>query len=440
MSTSEEIYAKVARVLAESLNVDEDSVTPEATLQHDLGAESIDFLDIVFRLEREFGIKIPRGELFPEAIFQGDPKFVRDGRVTDAGMGELRSACPTPTWAPLIRIGGPAADREFPGFENVFDKVGGAVGAPVDRRRFLQLMGASLALMGLGGISGCRRPDVKTLPYARSPEAIVPGMPLYYATSIPRPEGCYPILVESHEGRPTKVEGNPSHPLEARAPAICRPRPPFSTFTTRTVCGTCARAISRAAGKPSTPLSRVTRGTSVPESVAGVARPSEDVPSPALHLLREHLAKTVPEAVWHAYEPLDRDSVRGGARLVFGEPLVASHRLDRADVVLAVDADFLGDDAESVRHAREFVSRRSGEKMNRLYVVENTYTIAGGRADHRLSLPASGGTAYLLAASERVLGLLGVEPRALGRNDLKAAAERATLSVPQPSASRRSPA
>jgi acyl carrier protein len=94
MSAFDEIYDRVARVLVESLNVDQDDLTPTATLQGDLGAESIDFLDVVFRLEREFGIRIPRGELFPESVFQGDPDFVRDGRVTEQGMGELRSRMP----------------------------------------------------------------------------------------------------------------------------------------------------------------------------------------------------------------------------------------------------------------------------------------------------------------------------------------------------------
>jgi acyl carrier protein len=94
MAASEEIYTKVTRVLVESLNVDEDDLTLSATLQGDLGAESIDFLDILFRLEREFGIKIPRDELFPESVFQGSPDFVRDGHVTDQGMGELRSRMP----------------------------------------------------------------------------------------------------------------------------------------------------------------------------------------------------------------------------------------------------------------------------------------------------------------------------------------------------------
>src|SRR2546425_5107430 len=94
MANRDEIYSKVSATLVEALNVDEDEIKPESTLQGDLGAESIDFLDIVFRLEREFGIKIPRGELFPESIFQGDPELVQDGRVTPKGLDELRSKMP----------------------------------------------------------------------------------------------------------------------------------------------------------------------------------------------------------------------------------------------------------------------------------------------------------------------------------------------------------
>src|SRR5438094_3622797 len=94
MPSQEEIYSKVSATLVEALNVDEDEIKPTSTLQGDLGAESIDFLDIVFRLEREFGIKIPRGELFPESIFQGDPDFVQNGRVTEKGLDELRSRMP----------------------------------------------------------------------------------------------------------------------------------------------------------------------------------------------------------------------------------------------------------------------------------------------------------------------------------------------------------
>jgi len=94
MPSQEEIYQKVSATLVEALNVEEDEIKPNATLQGDLGAESIDFLDIVFRLEREFGIKIPRNELFPESIFQGDPEFVQNGKVTAKGLKELREKMP----------------------------------------------------------------------------------------------------------------------------------------------------------------------------------------------------------------------------------------------------------------------------------------------------------------------------------------------------------
>src|SRR5438067_12084189 len=94
MPTQDEIYTKVSATLVEALNVDEEDIRPTSTLQGDLGAESIDVLDIVFRLERQFGIKIPRGELFPESIFQGDPEFVQDGKVTPKGLNELREKMP----------------------------------------------------------------------------------------------------------------------------------------------------------------------------------------------------------------------------------------------------------------------------------------------------------------------------------------------------------
>lgn len=94
MPSKQEIYEKVVATLVDSLNVEPEEIRPDATLQGDLGAESIDFLDIVFRLERGFGIKIPRGELFPESIFQGDPEYVQDGKVTPKGIELLRQRLP----------------------------------------------------------------------------------------------------------------------------------------------------------------------------------------------------------------------------------------------------------------------------------------------------------------------------------------------------------
>lgn len=93
MPSREEVFEKVQTVLVDALGVDEDEVKPDATLTGDLGAESIDFLDIVFRLEKAFSIKIPRGELFPENVLT-DPNFVKEGRVTDLGITELRKRMP----------------------------------------------------------------------------------------------------------------------------------------------------------------------------------------------------------------------------------------------------------------------------------------------------------------------------------------------------------
>jgi len=91
--TRDEVYTKVQEVLVDALGVDEDEVSPEATLTTDLGAESIDFLDIVFKLEQAFGFKIAQGELFPENVAQ-DPRFVRDGKVTPEGLATLREKLP----------------------------------------------------------------------------------------------------------------------------------------------------------------------------------------------------------------------------------------------------------------------------------------------------------------------------------------------------------
>jgi acyl carrier protein len=112
--TQAEIYQKVSSTLIEALNVDEDQINPQATLVGDLGAESIDFLDIVFRLEREFGIKIPRGELFPESIFQGDPEFVQGGKITAKGLTELRTKMP---YADLTKF---ETNPDFDGLRDLF--------------------------------------------------------------------------------------------------------------------------------------------------------------------------------------------------------------------------------------------------------------------------------------------------------------------------------
>jgi len=110
----EEIYGRVATVLVEAINVQKDDIALTATLQGDLGADSIDFLDIVFRLEHEFGIDIPDGELFPESVFRNDPEFVSEGKVTDKGIADLRSRMP------YVDLGSFESDRRLSAVPDLF--------------------------------------------------------------------------------------------------------------------------------------------------------------------------------------------------------------------------------------------------------------------------------------------------------------------------------
>jgi acyl carrier protein len=114
MPSQDEIYEKVQETLVDALGVDDDEVSPEATLVGDLGAESIDFLDIVFRLEKSFDIKIPRGELFPENLAAADSGFIKDGQVTEAGLAELR------TKMPHANVDKLAADPKVENIQNLF--------------------------------------------------------------------------------------------------------------------------------------------------------------------------------------------------------------------------------------------------------------------------------------------------------------------------------
>jgi acyl carrier protein len=131
MSPNTEVGDRVIRVLVDALSVESSDIVPTAKLQEDLGAESIDFLDIVFRLEQEFGIEIPTEELFPETIFRGDPTLVQDGRVTERGLDELRSRMP---YADLSGFEGDRRLGEVPSLFTV-DLLTRYVGWKLERQR-----------------------------------------------------------------------------------------------------------------------------------------------------------------------------------------------------------------------------------------------------------------------------------------------------------------
>ncbi len=261
----------------------------------------------------------------------------------------------------------------------------------VSRRHFLHLMGASLALAGL---SACTRQPTETIvPYVRQPEEIVPGKPLYFATAMTLGAAALPVLVESHMGRPTKIEGNPEHPaslgatdLFAQASVLTLYDPDRSQVLTH-LDEVRPWTAFLGAIRSQLAIQKTTQG-------AGLRILTETVTSPTLAAQLEALLAAFPRAKWHQYEPVNRDSARAGARMAFGQYADAQYRLENADVIVSLDADFLASGYPGfVRYAREFARRRKlveGNKtMNRLYAVESTPTTAGAVADHRLPLSAS---------------------------------------------------
>lgn len=256
---------------------------------------------------------------------------------------------------------------------------------PVGRRKFLKLMGASLALAGLTACT--RQPTEQIAPYVRQPEVLTPGEPLFFATAMTMGGSALGLLVESHEGRPTKIEGNPDHPASRGAANAFAQAAILSLYDpdrsqTVTFIGE---------DRPYSSLLGAIRRELVEQKAIKGARLrvlTEHVISPTLAAQIKALLAEYPSAKWHQYEPAARDNAREGARLAFGQPVNTVYRFDRADVILSLDADFLAEGPTAVRYARDFMSRRKltdgNKEMSRLYVAECTPSITGAKADHRL--------------------------------------------------------
>ncbi len=285
--------------------------------------------------------------------------------------------------------------REFPERAAELDERG--------RRDFLKLMGASLALAGLS--SACtRQPEEKIVPYVKMPEEIVPGRPLYYATAVLDRGYAKGVLVESHMGRPTKIEGNPEHPASLGGTdvftqaEILNLYDPDRSQTITNLGEIRAWGAFLAALRSVLEAQRPLRGR-------GIRILTGCVTSPSLAQQLEEILKELPEAKWHQWEPLGRDNARAGSVLAYGEPLETHHRFENADVIVSLEADFLCHTPAALRDTRAFARRRkvSGRKaeMNRLYVVESAPSLAGSIADHRLPMRSADveGFARALAAA-----------------------------------------
>ncbi|MGZ8444360.1 MAG: TAT-variant-translocated molybdopterin oxidoreductase [Candidatus Binatia bacterium] len=270
--------------------------------------------------------------------------------------------------------------REYPSqVDRLFD--------PLTRRGFLRLMGASLALAGLNSCS--RAPSETIVPYVRQPEEIVPGKPLFFATAMPVAGFGTGVLVESHMGRPTKVEGNPTHPASLGATDVLAQasildlynpdRSPAITYRGRIRPWNAFLSALREALDSETK----SRG-------AGLRILTGSVTSPTLAEQLRALFKQYPAAKWHQYEPAGRHHSRAGSLLAFGTYAQTQYRVDQADIVLALDAEALSCGPGHLRYARDFAQRRkpaTGKPaMSRFYALESTPSPVGALADHRLAL------------------------------------------------------
>jgi len=273
--------------------------------------------------------------------------------------------------------------REFPQAASEWDD-------PAGRREFLRIMGASLALAGLTACT--RQPEEKIVPYVKAPEDIVAGKPLFFATAVLQGGYANGVLVESHMGRPTKIEGNPDHPASLGATDLFGQAAVLNLYDPDRSQTLTHLGEIRAWSTFLTVL-KTTLEAQKPLKGVGLRILTETVTSPTLAAQIEGILADFPEARWHQWEPVSRDNVRAGAELAFGERVEARYDLDKADVVLCLDADFISMGPGNLRGVRAFSSRRkpSGEggEMNRLYAVESSPTLTGAMADHRLSLRPS---------------------------------------------------
>lgn len=317
----------------------------------------------------------------------------------------------------LAKARGPAYWRsleelaETPGFTEFlhreFPQQASEWGTGFSRRRFLELGSASLALAGLTACT--RQPRETIVPYVKQPEEIVPGRPLFYATALNLTGSAVGVLVESHMGRPTKIEGNPDHPAslgatdaQTQAAILSLYDPDRSQVTTK--LGD-IRSWETFLEELQGVMSR-----QVVSQGAGLRVLTESVTSPTLFAQLQGLLQKFPKARWHQWEPAGPHSERAAGERAFGQVVGIQYDLSKVDVIVSFDADFLNAGSGCVRSAREFAARRRpGAKgpANRLYALECMLSGTGSVADHRLPLsPSALSSATLALAAE--LGLPGI--------------------------------
>ena len=296
-----------------------------------------------------------------------------EGRMYWRSLGELAD---TPEFRQYLH-------REFPEQASEWND-------PKGRRQFLKLMSASLALAGVGACT--KQPLEHIVPYVRQPEDLVPGRPLFFASAIPFSGYAQPVLVESHMGRPTKIEGNPEHPASLGATDIFAQAAILGLYDPDRAQTLTNRGEVRPWGAFLGAMQSALAAQKGRQG-AGIRFLTGPITSPSLAELFATILRDYPQARWHRYDPVARGAGLNDTHAATGNESEPIYHFDRADVVVSLEGDFLTCGPGTVRYQKDFAARRrvtdDRKEMNRLYVVESTPTLTGTKADHRLVLAAS---------------------------------------------------
>jgi molybdopterin-containing oxidoreductase family iron-sulfur binding subunit len=278
-----------------------------------------------------------------------------------------------------------ADNGEFDSFvEQEFPQQAAPLGKGVDRRDFMKLMGASMAAAGL---AACNRPAEAIIPYVRQPENLIPGKPIFFASAMTLGGYANGILVESHMGRPTKIEGNPDHPASLGATdafmqaSVLGLYDPDRSTSVMHYGETATWSDFLAALQPVLKQATANGGS--------LRILTQTITSPSLGAMLQQVVAQYPGVKWHQWDAVNQDNVREGARLAFGSYVNPIYRFDKAAVVVTLDSDFLGTGPAHLRYARDFMAARkvragATKVVNRLYTIEASPSQTGGMADHRI--------------------------------------------------------
>lgn len=315
---------------------------------------------------------------------------MRDQILAESGRDYWRSVeefADTPEFEEFVK-------REYPAHGQEWND-------PVTRRSFLKVMGASLAFAGL---SGCViQPAEKIVPYVRPQEDVLPGKPLFFATAMSVGGIATGLLAKSFEGRPVKIEGNPEHPGSLGATDV------FAQASLLDMYDPDRSQDIRYHGSPKTWLNfttafRAAVAENGKDGGAGIRVLTETVTSPTLQAQFKQLQTELPNMKWVQYEPVNSDNAIAGAKMAFGSPAHAVYKFDKAERVLLLDADIFS--GSNPRYMADAVKTRQlpehGGEMSRMYVVETTTTLAGSKADHRLSIKPSQMAEFAKAVAKAV--------------------------------------